>query len=290
MRSKYQIRILVLVAFLASLILISPIYDQSFHTALRPTAYAETSAETADPDSHILSDIFGTGEQNDVQVGNWAKRAGTLTFRLVLAALLAAVLAFRPHKSLPILHRNPSVAQTQILLAVVAAALMMVVANNAARAFGIFAAASLVRFRTNIQDPKEITVLLANLSIGLASGVGRWDLAIIFSMFVLLLLRILEHYEPAQVFRTMELKVRTHHVEATDRALRDVFKMNNLDVEVRELNRGNQEHPLGKAIYQVDLSLAFSTVRLGEEIFSSDPENIDSIEWHQKKTSSYIYR
>jgi hypothetical protein len=57
-------------------------------------------------------------------------------------------------------RRNPFVAQTQILMAVVAGAMMMVVGDSAARAFGIFAAASLVRFRTNIRDPKEITVLL----------------------------------------------------------------------------------------------------------------------------------
>ncbi|MGH9971697.1 MAG: hypothetical protein ACREBG_28420 [Pyrinomonadaceae bacterium] len=39
------------------------------------------------------------------------------------------------------------------------------------RAFGIFAAVSLVRFRTNIRDPKEITVLLISLAIGLGTGV-----------------------------------------------------------------------------------------------------------------------
>ena len=58
-------------------------------------------------------------------------------------------------------------------MAVVAGAMMMVVGDSAARAFGIFAAASLVRFRTNIRDPKEITVLLICLGVGLAAGVGR---------------------------------------------------------------------------------------------------------------------
>ena len=77
------------------------------------------------------------------------------------------------------LKRNPFVAQTQILLAIVAAALMIIVGDNAARAFGIFGAVSLVRFRTNIRDPKEITVLLISLALGLAAGVGRWDLALI---------------------------------------------------------------------------------------------------------------
>ena len=102
-----------------------------------------------------------------------------VTIRLTLAALLSAMLAFRPRRLSHTVKRNPFVAQTQILMAVVASALMMVVGDSAARAFGIFAAASLVRFRTNIKDPKEITVLLVSLAIGLATGVGRWELGLI---------------------------------------------------------------------------------------------------------------
>ena len=84
---------------------------------------------------------------------------------------------------------------------------MMIVADNAARAFGIFAAASLVRFRTNIRDPKEITVLLISLAIGLATGVGKTEVAIILALFSLVVISLLEYYEPEQVFRAMELTV-----------------------------------------------------------------------------------
>src|SRR4030095_15066043 len=121
------------------------------------------------------------------------------------AALLAAFLAFRPRRGMTVSQRNPYVAQTQILMAVVAGAMMMVVGDSAARAFGIFAAASLVRFRTNIRDPKEITVLLICLGVGLAAGVGRWDMAIILTLFVLVALSVLEYFEQAQVVRSMEL-------------------------------------------------------------------------------------
>jgi hypothetical protein len=40
----------------------------------------------------------------------------------------------------------------------------------------------------------------------------------------------------------------------------------------------------------MQVSPAFSTDQWAEEILSSDPLNIDSIEWHQKKTASYAYR
>jgi uncharacterized membrane protein YhiD involved in acid resistance len=228
------------------------------------------------------------GQTEAAEVEGWLKHALTMPFRLSLAALLAALLAFRPRKALPIWHRNPYVTQTHILIAVVAAALMMIVADNAARAFGIFAAASLVRFRTNIRDPKEITVLLINLGIGLATGVGRWELAIGLSVFVFLLLQVLERHEAKQVLRAMELRVKTYDVDTTDQVLRNMFARNQLKVEVRLLNMEDQKHPLGKIVYRMDVSPAFSTDEWAEEILSSDPVNIDSIEWHQKKTSSYV--
>jgi len=173
---------------------------------------------------------------------------------------------------------------------VVASALMMIVADNAARAFGIFAAASLVRFRTNIRDPKEITVLLINLAIGLAAGVGRWELAVILSAFVLATLWVLEYFESKQVFRSMQLKVKTHNVAETDEVLRKVFGRNHLSSEVREVDREDDKDPVGRIVYHVTVGPRVSTDQLSEEIFSADSRNIDTVEWHQKKSVSYSYR
>ncbi len=186
-------------------------------------------------------------------------------------------------------HRNPYVAQTQILLSVVAAAMMMIVGDSAARAFGIFAAASLVRFRTNIRDPKETTVLLICLGVGLASGVGRWDMAIIFALFVLFTLWILEHFEQTQIFRSMEVSVATRSVDKTHEALKQIFHRYNIDCELRELDQEDPEDPMGKIVYSVNLRTSFSTDRLSQEILTADPENIDSVEWEQKKSTTYIY-
>jgi uncharacterized membrane protein YhiD involved in acid resistance len=216
--------------------------------------------------------------------------AARITLKLALAALLSAMLAFRPRKDLPVLQRNPYVAQTQILLAVVAAALMMIVADNAARAFGIFAAASLVRFRTNIRDPKEITVLLISLAIGLSAGVGKVEVAVILSLFVLIMLWVLEYYEPAQVFRALELTVMTRKVDETDEILREIFEKHNIATELRLVDREDPAEPLGKIIYYLNINPSTSTDKLSEEIFSSDPDNIDSVKWDQKKSTSYIYR
>jgi len=189
-----------------------------------------------------------------------------------------------------VVRRNPYVAQTQILMAVVAGAMMMVVGDSAARAFGIFAAASLVRFRTNIRDPKETTVLLVCLGVGLAAGVGRWDMAVILTLFVLLTLAVLESFERFQVFRSMEISVQTRSVEKADKILRGLFERHGYDYELRHLDREDADEPMGKVVYLVNLDPVVSTSKLSEDILSSDRENIDSVEWEQKESKTYLYK
>ena len=209
--------------------------------------------------------------------------------RFLIAGILAMLLAFRWRRGLSITKRNPYVAQTQILLAVVAAAMMMIVGDSAARAFGIFAAASLVRFRTNIRDPKETTVLLVCLGVGLASGVGRLDMAVILAIFVLVTLLVLEHFEEGQIFRSMELCVSTRNVEKTNEVLKRVFAQHNFDIELRELDHEDEEDPMGKIVYLVNLNTTANTTELSDQILAGDPEGIDKVEWSQKKSSTYIY-
>ncbi len=240
----------------------------------------------------LLWELFGfdSSASSPTSVASWESIAARIALRFSLAAFLAALLAFRPRRGVSMSRRNPYVAQTQILMAVVAGAMMMVVGDSAARAFGIFAAASLVRFRTNIRDPKEITVLLICLGVGLAAGVGRWDMAVILTLFVLLALAILEYFEQSQVFRSMEVTVKTHKVDRTNQVLQQLFSKHKLDAEMRELDREDEEDPMGKIVYLVNLSTGFSTNQLSEEIFAANREDVDSIEWDQKESTTYIYR
>jgi len=239
----------------------------------------------------FIDRLFGSRHSEAYLAGDsWLQTMGRISLRFLFAALLGAALAYRPRKRILAIKRNPYVAQTQILLAIVAAALMIVVGDNAARAFGIFAAVSLVRFRTNIRDPKEITVLLISLALGLASGVGRWDLALVLTLFSLIVLWILEWREPEQVFRSMELKVITTDVVSTQKALREVFKEHGFDKELRAVDREATEESPGSIMYSVDVSPTVSTDEISADILAIDGKNVQGIEWNQKKSYSYMYQ
>jgi len=248
-------------------------------------------APTATEGDTFFDRLFGSQHSSAYATGaTWLETIGRIFLRLLLAALLGAALAFRPRKRILAIKRNPYVSQTQILLAIVAAALMIIVGDNAARAFGIFAAVSLVRFRTNIRDPKEITVLLISLALGLASGVGRWDLAFILALFSLVVLWILEWREPELVFRSMMLKVVTRNVVSTQKALREVFKTHGFDKELRAVDREATEESPGSIVYSVDVSPTVSTDEISADILAIDGQNVQGIEWDQKKSYSYLYQ
>jgi hypothetical protein len=166
---------------------------------------------------------------------------------------------------------------------------MLIVGDNAARAFAIFAAVSLVRFRTNIRDPKEITVLLISLALGLAAGVGRWDLGIALCLFALTLLWVLEFQEPEQVFRSMELAVRTRDPESTQTILKKIFDRLKIDAEVREITPPDEKKQIGSIVYYLNLKLKLTTDRLSDRILAADPDNIEGIQWSKTKNAADIY-
>src|SRR5215217_7564307 len=232
----------------------------------RSSSPAPAETQTTPPNIPLIGELFGpdvTG-LSPSSFANWEATSARIALRFSLAAFLAAMLAFRPRRGVSVARRNPYVAQTQILMAVVAGGMMMVVGDSAARAFGIFAAASLVRFRTNIRDPKETTVLLVCLGVGLASGVGRWDMAVILTLFVLIALTVLEYFEPFQVFRSMEVAVQTRSVDRTDEILKNLFKRHGFEYELRELNREDADEPMGAIVYLVNLDPIASTSQLSE--------------------------
>ncbi len=290
-----RVSVAVLATFVVILLgsgLLAYVFRDPPRSAVTPTPPGVTASPTPTESHPLLGELFGTepAGPSPSSISSWEAASARIALRFSLAAFLAALLAFRPRRGLSAVRRNPYVAQTQILMAVVAAAMMMVVGDSAARAFGIFAAASLVRFRTNIRDPKEITVLLVCLGVGLAAGVGRWDMAIILTLFVLLTLSILEYSEQSQVFRSMEVSVGTRNVDQSDALLKRLFARYGFDFELRQLDRQDEEEPVGKIVYLVNLDTKVSTSKLSEEILSADRENIDSVEWDQKESKTYLYK
>ncbi len=287
-------RRLVLIAVIGGVLLAIVLMLNRSSESTQPTAANRPPASAAAPVSEnpFIAATTNVVSGNDEFENMSRSEAGLqIILRLFLAVILSGILAFRPRQDVPLFRRSLFVSQTQILLSVVAAALMMVVGDSAARAFAIFAAASLVRFRTNIRDPKEITVLLISLALGLAAGVGRWELGIALCLFALALLWLLEYNEQQNIFRSMELTIKTTDTDRTQQVLQKIFKRRKLDAEVRELDPPDpeKEGSTGSIVYYVNLPLSLRTDTMSDRILRADP-TIEKIQWSKSKSAADIYQ
>ncbi len=240
---------------------------------------------------NFIDRMFGSSHvKHFVSGDHWLETMGRLFFRLLLAALLGAALAFRPRKRILALKRNPYVSQTQILLAIVAAALMIIVGDNAARAFGIFAAVSLVRFQH--QHSRSQRDYSSSDQSGAGTCFRSWSLGSRARFGVVLAPGALA----VGVART-GTGVSLDGIESDDyergldtKALRDVFKKHGFDKELRAMDREATEESPGSIVYSVDVSPTISTDEISADILAIDGQNVQGIEWDQKKSYSYLYQ
>jgi uncharacterized membrane protein YhiD involved in acid resistance len=193
---------------------------------------------------------------------------------LPVAATLGAALAFRPkRRGTP--PRSAPVIQTQIILAIVGALVMMIVGASLARAFGIVGAANLIRYRAKIEDPKDAVVMLTTLSIGLATGVELYGLAVFGTLFVLAVLWAVESLEPERR-KTFDLKVTAADPAAIRPDVEAVLRRYDVKYELR--SAGTKD-----LVYEADLPLETRTDRLSNAILMIEGDGEKEVVWEDKK-------
>ena len=194
--------------------------------------------------------------------------------RLPLAAVLGTALALRPRRrGTP--PRQPAVIQTQIILAVVGGIIMLVVGASLARAFGIVGVASLIRYRSKIEDPKDAVVMLCALAVGLASGVGLYALSVFSTVFLVAALWVIESFEKGM--KTFDLKVKINKdTDALRPKVEEILRRYTVRFELRTSSDD-------EVCYDVQVPLELKTDRVSNAILKLDPEGHASVDWTEKK-------
>lgn len=103
----------------------------------------------------------------------------SVVYAFLLCFILGTVLATIYVKTFRGLAYSINFLHGLVLLPIVIAIAMQAIGDNIARGIGMIGALSLLRFRTNIKDPRDMFFVFASLSIGLATGVHAYGIAII---------------------------------------------------------------------------------------------------------------
>lgn len=100
--------------------------------------------------------------------------------------------------------------QTLIMIGVVTTVLIMVVNGNGAIAFGMFAAFSMIRFRRNLGQSRDLGFVFFAMAIGMVVGAGEYPMAVIITGIVsaaILILTRLDSFAPKKASHLLTIRV-----------------------------------------------------------------------------------
>ena len=158
----------------------------------------------------------------------------------LVAALLIGLLVTTVHR--PSALDRPvarSMAHAQILLCVAGALMMIVIGNSLARAFGVVGAASIIRFRTPVDDPKDVTILFILMGLGMASGLGAFAVAGLGAAFLCTALLALDRLDKDEA-QVMLVEVVAEGRDFPSKQIEEVFARNHIVFEPREIAQGKK--------------------------------------------------
>ncbi len=99
-------------------------------------------------------------------------------YSLLLALVLSSCIAFTYKATFKGISFPNSLFQSMILSSLVTSMIIMAVGNNIAVGFGIIGVVAIVRFRLQFLNPRNIIFMFAALSVGIATGVYGYSIAL----------------------------------------------------------------------------------------------------------------
>lgn len=103
----------------------------------------------------------------------------TILFTVLLAFLLSSLIAYTFDKTTEQVVTPVGFLQALILVAIVTATVMQAIGDSLARGLGMLGALSIIRFRTNLKEPRNMVFTFASLAAGIACGVYGFVIGIV---------------------------------------------------------------------------------------------------------------
>ena len=146
--------------------------------------------------------------------------------------------------------------------------------RSLARAFGVAGAAGIVRFRTPVEDPKDATILFLLIGLGMACGVGLIEVAGLGTVFLCVVLTVLDHFGEAKA-RLMVLSLVATGKEFPSEHVHTVLGQAVDFFEPREVIHGNE----AVIRYNVTMDPNVSLSHLSEQLMAKGAAGLKSVSW-----------
>jgi anti-anti-sigma factor len=173
---------------------------------------------------------------------------------------------------------NPALDQAQVLLCISGALMMIIIGNSVARAFGIAGAASIIRFRTPVEDARDITILFILMGLGMAAGLGALAVAGLGTLFLCAMIPILNVFSSERP-RQMMVEIIAEERDFPTAHVHHVFAVNGILFEPREVSQGDE----ATAKYLTTLKPTDSLEDLSAQLMGDGKKGIKNVSWSPPK-------
>ena len=197
--------------------------------------------------------------------------------KLVAAALIGILVTAVHQPSSRDRANSRSMEQAQMLLCVSGALMMIIIGNSLARAFGIAGAASIIRFRTPVDDPKDVTILFLLMGLGMSAGLGAFAVAGLGTAFLCLTLVGLDLMVKQQT-RLMSVEIVASGRTFPSQRVEEVFARNQIVFEPREIAQADDV----TVKYHAWLDPRTSLDDLSAQLMR-DAEGVTAVAWEHPK-------
>jgi len=205
-----------------------------------------------------------------------------------LAVLLGVLVSFRRKMTRYDLY----IVQAHAFLSTAGAMFMLVIQGQLFVAVGVMGAASVVRYRYAIRNPRDAGTLIIALGLGMACGVGSHTLAVLGGIFVFVMAYVLDHFPQLLIFprirqrEQINLSLLTRDYDATMKRLHEVFEKHDISYILRTMAQKTSEAKAGMAEIEMTIEYPLET-NLSELTFELSDENTVRIAWENIKTLFY---
>lgn len=175
---------------------------------------------------------------------------------------------------------NRSMEQAQVLLAVAGALIMIIIGSSLARAFGIAGAAGIIRFRTPVEDPKDVTVLFLLMGLGMACGIGALPVAALGALFLAAAIVALDRFIAVKP-RVMLVEMTASGREFPLAHVVSVFAQYGVTWEPLEFTQGDE----AEMTYRTTLPQHVSIDEVSEALVAGGKHGLGSVSWEPPKKS-----
>jgi uncharacterized membrane protein YhiD involved in acid resistance len=153
-----------------------------------------------------LEDLFKSGSET---VAN-APEPLEIVMAMLISIVLNLAIATLYRKTYKGTRYSQDYVQTLIIIGVVTTILIMVVSGNGAIAFGMFAAFSVIRFRRNLGQSRDLAFVFFAMAIGMVVGARQYPMAVIITVIVgtaILILSKTDAFAPRRASHLLTLRM-----------------------------------------------------------------------------------